>query len=322
MDNATEPDDIPQRIIAYINLFKRFKAQTPKINTYGFYKRFFKEFSKFEIFFVKNISKIRNLISYLVHTKNEEIMDEFHMLIANFDCMIDSIPICLEQKNLELLQLGFLELNTSLEKNEKLLIVNYFELFQNDQFLEDLKSYINVAEATVSSPSAAVFLRAIESNISSYQRRTERPFSAIIGPSFMGKTQMAFILAAFKYPVLYFNFSASESDQNVYRNFSEISKYMYRCLLEDLRIFFPGFKDYISPATSELLELEAETNQYKSLGFIYALIERASKFNFDENPWLLEYYKLEPIYYESMCINDFNAKYGNYALILFLFLFI
>ena len=44
----TQPDDIPQRIIAYINLFNRFKAQTPKINTYDSYKRFLKEFSKFE----------------------------------------------------------------------------------------------------------------------------------------------------------------------------------------------------------------------------------------------------------------------------------
>ena len=320
MDNATEPDDIPHRFSAYMDSIQNFINSSPEIKNY---KEFYKCTKKCSALIKKYKYREQNIENFFQNYKGDSQdrkVLSFYKFLEECQKIIDGISVYNEDKNLGLLLFRLNILLNIFEKIEKTLNLNYFKSFQNDQFLEDLKSYINVAETTVSSPSAAVFLRAIESNISSYQRRTERPFSAIIGPSFMGKTQMAFILAAFKYPVLYFNFSASESDQNVYRNFSEISKYMYRCLVEDLRIYFPGFKDYISPATSELLELEAETNQYKSLGFIYALIERASKFNFDENPWLLEYYKLEPIYYESMCINDFNAKYGNYALILILFI--
>ena len=321
MNNATESDDIPQRFSACMDSIKNFFLNSsPEVSRY---KIFYKCNEKYVALIKKYKERKKNIKDFFHNWKGDsqdQKLQAFYKFLEECQTIIDRIAFYAEKKNLALLLFRLDSLLDAFEQIEETLNLNYFESFQNDQFLEDLKSYINVAKTTVSSRSAAVFLRAIESNISSYRHRTERQFSAIIGPSFMGKTQMAFILAAFKYPVLYFNFSASESDQNVYRNFSEISKYMYRCLLEDLRIFFPGFKDYISPATSELLELEAETNQYKSLGFIYALIERASKFNFDENPWLLEYYKLEPIYYESMCINDFNAKYGNYALILILFI--
>ena len=80
-------------------------------------------------------------------------------------------------------------------------------------FIETLLyySYVTVVETTVSCNSASSrdLLRAIESNIGSHDRFTDRSFSAIVGLSFIGKTQMAFRLAVFKYPVIYFNFVAN-----------------------------------------------------------------------------------------------------------------
>lgn len=51
------------------------------------------------------------------------------------------------------------------------------------------------------------FLQVVEKSIGFHDHKTNIPFFAIVRPSFMEKAQLAFILASFKYPVVYINLS-------------------------------------------------------------------------------------------------------------------
>jgi hypothetical protein len=273
------------------------------------YKQLIYEFLNLQKKYHKRIANIELFFQNWKGDSQDEKIEFFHELLKKCKILIDCIPIYIENRDLSSSILRLNKLAYIFEQIDKTLNLKYFKSAQNISFSNDLNSYINVAQTTVSFNSASQLLRAIESNIGSHDCVINGPFFAIVGPSFMGKTQMAFILAAFKYPVIYFNFGDSDANQEIYKNFSTISNHMDKSLLEDLDNFFPSPSGSIGPGTSEILY--NETMESKSLGFLYALIKRASEFNFNEKPWLLEYCKLESFFYEPLSLDNFNDKYSN-----------
>lgn len=132
------------------------------------------------------------------------------------------------------------------------------------------------------------------------------PFIAVVGPSLMGKTQLAFTLAR-KQPVIYLNFSFGE--QSVYKAFEPISVAMSECVETDLKLFDASIKGSFGPGTMYLLE---NLNlKYTSLGLIYSLIKRGASFCFNsDNDWMNYFVNLDTLVYSKMSIPEFYTETG------------
>lgn len=141
------------------------------------------------------------------------------------------------------------------------------------------------------------------------------PFIAIVGPSFMGKTQLAFTLAR-THPVLYFNFMKGESRQHVYKSFEPISTELESCLSDDLKKI--NGRDNCGAALSIILRDVNENIKYKSLGLIYALLEKASSFNFNGSnvEWMSFYLECGPFAYSEMTFKEYYKKTSKSNLLL------
>ena len=135
------------------------------------------------------------------------------------------------------------------------------------------------------------------------------PFIAIIGPSFMGKTQLAFNIARTN-PVLYMNFKKGGSRQHVYRRFLPISNELGSCLSDDLKKI-QGRDDY-GVAMSIILSDKNIGIKFKSVGFIFALLERASTFDFnvEDADWMDFYVKSGPLVYSALTLNEYYERIG------------
>jgi hypothetical protein len=138
------------------------------------------------------------------------------------------------------------------------------------------------------------------------------PFIAVVGPSLMGKTQLAFILALIQ-PIIYFVFSSNES-QSVYDNFSYISEEIKTTIELDLKLF----------SRITVLNLEDICNnnhKYWTLGFLFAIYEISSTVAFnDQFDWMSFYLKLSSITYSALSVSEFQRKKGK-SLILYILYF-
>lgn len=142
---------------------------------------------------------------------------------------------------------------------------------------------------------------------SDVERKDEFPFIAVIGPSFMGKTQLAFTLAR-THPVLYFNFIVGESRQSVYKVFERISSELESCLSDDLKKV--NGRDNFGAALSVIMHYLNKNIRYKSLSFIYALLERAAAFDFNDPnaEWMDFYLECGPLAYSEMTFAEYYQK--------------
>ena len=141
------------------------------------------------------------------------------------------------------------------------------------------------------------------------------PFIAVVGPSFMGKSQLSFTLAASQ-PVIYLN---PVSNQSVYQCFRPISDLMYSLLKDDLlRLSLPTNTDYVGV---EFLLQDLNGNNrnipFKSLGFLFALIEKAilyDGFDSDESTsyWFDEYISISYLQYSSLSIVQYYNKFSTF----------
>lgn len=135
-------------------------------------------------------------------------------------------------------------------------------------------------------------------------------YSAIIGPSFMGKTQLSFILARC-HPVFYFNFFVDvNSPQNIYTCFSDYSDELLQTLDLDKKSLSET-KNLTELSESGNLFLRKNLKLY-TIGFIWSLIEHSLEFDFSINDgiWFYHYLKKRSHSYEALSFNDFYAKMG------------
>ncbi len=133
------------------------------------------------------------------------------------------------------------------------------------------------------------------------------PYSSIIGPSFMGKTQLSFILAR-KTPVFYFNFcEMSHSIQDIYKHFNEYKSELLKILQIDLILVNNLEKKSESGSEHLISNLDVKL---LTVGFIWHLIQHSLKFDFNssEEHWYYFYLKIGPFSYPPMSLNEFHAN--------------
>lgn len=133
-------------------------------------------------------------------------------------------------------------------------------------------------------------------------------YSAIIGPSFMGKTQFSFILAR-KNPVFYFNFCAdgSISRQKVYCVFEPYTRHVREILNQDMETIMKSRTvSSQSVFDSEHIFMHKKLKLF-IIGFIWSLIEYSMEFDFsmDDGKWFYHYLEKISTTYSSLSLEDF-----------------
>jgi len=164
------------------------------------------------------------------------------------------------------------------------------------------------ADSISNARSSGKILSSIQKCIDDLGRGTRNfPFIAVVGPSLMGKTQLAYILALIQ-PILYFNFTPTADPQYVYSPFSGLSDAIAQAVRADLSLF----KNIGSLGPSQRI-IEQEINyKYEVLGCFMAFYEMYAQ-AFSENPnfdWMSLYAGIETFAYTSMSIHDFCKKRG------------
>ena len=139
-------------------------------------------------------------------------------------------------------------------------------------------------------------------------------YLAAVGPSFMGKTQLAFNLA-YNRPVLYFNFSTSNPKQPIYLAFDHISATMIKCLKDDEDVFPAGSKpDYNGPATAYLTAPTNSHFKFWTLGLILGFLEQSVNFDFDSSgEWLEFLVNVGSFAYRKISLLEFYKEYRKYS---------
>lgn len=147
-------------------------------------------------------------------------------------------------------------------------------------------------------------------------------FFAMVAPSMTGKTQAAFTFRRIR--CLYFLLSdLSEGMQKIYKNFEELSTTFRNLITDDFKKLKklnalsrePG-DIYNQISSSKLFQKHRET-KFKTLGFIYSLIEDANaNFNPAEQSWMSFFAKAPRSFIvRSKSLLDFESfNIGNYVL--------
>ena len=136
------------------------------------------------------------------------------------------------------------------------------------------------------------------------------PYIAIVGPSFMGKTQTAFNLARDR-PVFYANFASNNVDlQHIYKSFVQISYIFKTCLADDIAVFV---KKQLEVSTSVLIA--ERFIKLKTIGLIWHLIVLSQTFDWNGNEsWFEFYVKERDLVFEPLSLSMFWAEMGkNYT---------
>jgi hypothetical protein len=133
---------------------------------------------------------------------------------------------------------------------------------------------------------------------------SQRSYSAIIGPSFMGKTQFSFIIARTR-PVFYFNFANSDNLQSVYQKFQPLQSYLLKYINTDLELFNNRFESHLIFAAADL--------KLQTIGFIWDLILYSSKFTGDflKGEWFDYYLTSRNGLFEPLSLKEFYLLMGN-----------
>jgi hypothetical protein len=162
-----------------------------------------------------------------------------------------------------------------------------------------------------------------ESRTTIYDTRTiedalEFTYSAIILPSYSGKSQLPY---SFRVALtLYFVFGDSEEGftQPIYSNFKSISKYLKKLAIMDLKEFL-SVEDTSPYIYTTLLAAEKRNIPSYVLGFIYKIMEMDINFEFpgneedgdenSENPsWMRHHAKRPSFTFEKLSVSEFKAK--------------
>lgn len=311
MEILTEPDDIPKKMSDFMGFMDKFLKERSENGQYPEYKNCTIEFLMLAAKYEKRIQDIEHFFLNWKGELQDKKIECFHKFLEESEAIIERIHFVVEKENRDsdLLTIRLNSLSRIFKDVDKTLNLRRFISYEKKDCLDELNSYIKIAKTIISYSFGHQLMTFFQSKIGCHHRNTDDKFTAIVGPSYMGKTQMAFNLAALGYPVMYFNFVSSDDFmQKVYKNFSEISQHMRQCINKDLQRHFPEFAK--TPETDEILSHSLK--EYESLGFLYELLKQTSGINSDRSSWLLDYSNLKFILYEPMSIYEFNYKYSKY----------
>ena len=187
-----------------------------------------------------------------------------------------------------------------------------------DSYYSDFERYMNVGEILKDDSITDQIISNI-SEMSSLRPSHDDPsiYAAIVGPSYMGKTQTAFTLAH-RMNVIYVNFLGCTfggwNIQGIYRYFSPLAGHFFSLIQHDINVIAKRMAD-----TAELIsELESKLHV---LGFIYVLIRSKAlqPAGSDPKEWMDKMARTGNIMFPPMTIREFKSKTTgnlNYLLII------
>ena len=136
-----------------------------------------------------------------------------------------------------------------------------------------------------------------------------RSYASIVGPSFMGKTQLAFALArAFK--VFYVNFSRQDEHheiQKVYQAFENMSGMFMKRLNNDCAML----NNMGKKLDSSLLAHDSLDVELNTVGFLWYLLDYSMKYDPSKSDWFEYYLKPRNFQCKPMSINQYLTKLSN-----------
>lgn len=129
-------------------------------------------------------------------------------------------------------------------------------------------------------------------------------YSAIVGPSFMGKTQFSFVLARMM-PVFYFNFTNDRGIQSVYRPFHHFRKILVELIPMDIIS--------LDSSTDSTIIFDKVNAKLFTIGLIWELIQYSLKFqgNYSNCEWFEHYLASRRIAFEPLSLKEFYNLIGN-----------
>lgn len=133
------------------------------------------------------------------------------------------------------------------------------------------------------------------------------PFTAIIGPSLMGKSQLAITLSKI-IPLIYLNFEASKGEtQALYKCFESISAAVKSCIDNDLKM--EDFKKMENSAAF-LDESNIKSIELETVGLLYSLMELGLDYDFESNDSWIKFYTKVSFVYQKMSIAQFIFNFA------------
>jgi hypothetical protein len=135
-------------------------------------------------------------------------------------------------------------------------------------------------------------------------------FNVVVGPTLMGKTQLAFTLALDQ-PIIYINF-ASKNDESAYDAFSHISNEFKKLLKADFEIFSRFEMDESGKSRHEI---RFNNHKYWTFGFLLAIYRISSTVTFnDQFNWMSFYVKLKSFVFQRISTDTFVREIRNFLL--------
>lgn len=264
------------------------------------------ETDRLDIFYEAAWFKVLDLLPYF---------DEIRNLISTMIAQSSEGTIDLESKNdLEGLFRNLLQCLKSLldikDIREGIIIAKISEVNVQSEGYRALGKYIETAKSfNLEDGGIIKGILAVIDGISGSGRSGHQqclapePYAAIIGPSFMGKTQFAFTLARIR-PVFYVNFAFDQQLlQDIYVPFVSITQVFLECLQADLATF-DGIKNSDNLAGMR-------NSQFKALGLLLELTQYSKTFDPSTADWFPFYLKGKRLVVNSISLNEMCEILGN-----------
>jgi hypothetical protein len=179
-----------------------------------------------------------------------------------------------------------------------------------------LKSYHVMAkeikkDAIANASTSGKIMANIQKSINEVNRSdSDIAFNVVVGPTLMGKTQLAFTLALDQ-PIIYINF-ASKNDESVHDAFSHISNEFKKLLKADFEIFSRFEMDESGKSKHEI---RFNNHKYWTFGFLLAIYRISSTVTFnDQFNWMSFYVKLKSFVFQRISTDTFVREIRNLLL--------
>ena len=215
--------------------------------------------------------------------------------------------ICLDKNNdsWEKLEYYSNDFTREVEKSTAILnesVVISCDLPSFDTLPVEVCQYISTGEKIKNAPE----IQAIKNELLTLEISAAIPsiYVAIVGPSFMGKTQTAFALSH-SLNLLYVNLSVIYSDtisaaQPIYSPFAKISKIFTACLQKDMKMIINALEGSFSAAVLSI------GGPFLTLGLIYHLICLDKPSSVEE--WVLQYINVSDVSVTKLTVSQFDQQ--------------
>jgi len=308
-------------------------TKTPPLSDWSIPSQFLNEIQKLQSYLIKAISKIissKNIVPSILHFCSEEIekvvgicnqsdaMNSplFGVFIFEFNTLskeiIDEYKLKSDNYANEFDYENLLDLieNLTDSMNKNIFLVNEITFIQSSSNLrnsfENTKSYIKIGEILKDSEKALKLKQELATLRSQGDGETSY-YASIVGPSFLGKTQTAFILSHHM-TVFYVNLLSTFDTGNVemqpiYRETSGFSRLFLRTIQSDM---IKIEKNSCSSNAHDLLHSRLE---FETLGLLYVLIhDQKLNPNLSVEERFIRCCLLSQVTIPKLKVPDFNKK--------------